>query len=60
LGQRLRQVADQILDAEYKEVEHRLEQTTSPSIVPSEEKTEVPSEEKTDDVGTQNNSKPQQ
>jgi hypothetical protein len=35
LGQRLRQVADQIIDAEYKEVEADRDQVPAPSLVPS-------------------------
>ena len=35
LGQRLRQVADQIIDAEYKEVEADREQVPAPPLVPS-------------------------
>ena len=37
LGQRLRQVADQIIDAEYKEVEADREQIAVPPLVPSDQ-----------------------
>ena len=37
LGQRLRQVADQIIDAEYKEVEADRQQVPAPPLVPSDQ-----------------------
>jgi hypothetical protein len=37
LGQRLRQVADQIIDADYNEIAPRSEQITAPPLVPSDQ-----------------------
>jgi len=37
LGQRLRRVADQIIDAKYKEVEADREQVAAPPLVPSDQ-----------------------
>ena len=37
LGQRLRQVADQIIDAEYKEVDTDRAQVPAPPLVPSDQ-----------------------